>query len=127
MAYLSNLKWYKIEDENFEFVDNKPGVYIISTKQMFENMDAVDYVGQSIKLQDRIVEHFSNSEENIDLRNHIKKGYIINVYFSYIEKKYLDGVELYLYNHFDPPFNKNTPPSDEPVKCPVPIDLRKYQ
>ena len=125
MEYLPNVKWNEIKIQNIDVIKNKPGIYIFSTKQKIDNKYAVNYIGQSVNLQDRIINHFSDSEENKDLKRHIGKGYLMKISYTYIDEEYLDGVELFLYNYYKPTFNKQSPPGDKQISCNLP-NVRKY-
>lgn len=118
------IKWYKNLKRDASGIENKSGVYIFSTKQESDDRFAVDYVGKSENLKDRISYHLSDSEENSKLRNHLKKGYVTKISYAYVDKKYIGGLELYLYNRFEPPCNEIAPPADAEIECNIP-DVRK--
>lgn len=119
------MEWYKVTDRNFSVIPEKSGVYIISTLQKVDNKYAVNYVGQSKNLHERIVKHFSPSEENEQLKKHLAMRYGTKVNWAYVDESQLDGVEHFLCRCFKNLFNKNTPPGEKNIECNLP-DVRSY-
>ena len=117
--------WKKTVPPNFKSVPEKGGVYVISTRQADHEYEA-KYVGQTNNLRARAEEHWSKKEKNTKLREHIAEKYIMKFNYAEVEAgPERDGIELYLFNTFEPPFNQNTPAGKAPLSCTVP-DIRKY-
>lgn len=126
---MKNLEWKKKENlaKHFDFngVSEKAGVYIISTKQKSDNKYEVKYIGQAQNLKSRGTYHFSDNETNKQLKQHIANNYYMK--FSYAEvsvQQDRDGIELFLFNKFEPIYNNNTPPASIESPCSLP-DVRK--
>ena len=94
------------------------GIYRLSSAQ--EGGDGVFYVGQSDKLQRRLLEHLSNEEKNDCIKNRLKDT-------AYFKFALLDDendrlcAESYMYQEYDvdgngPPCNKKEP---EVVPCEI--------
>lgn len=120
------LAWKECDPETeFKNVSEKAGVYIISTKQKVDGAYEVKYVGQASNLKERAQQHWSKNEQNAELKNHIANRYAMK--FSYAElssQSERDGVELFLFKHFDPMYNKCTPSAKTPMACNLP-EVRK--
>ena len=115
------LKWKKTDVPNFDNVPVKPGIYIISTAQEEDNEYVVKYVGQADDLRSRVKEHFSKFEQNAELKAHIEQKYIMKFNYSEVDSQFdREGMELYMYNTYDPPFNHNPPPGKVVVQCTLP-------
>jgi excinuclease UvrABC nuclease subunit len=107
-------------------VPEKAGVYIISTSQEVDHSFVVKYVGQAANLRERTNEHWSKKEPNKELKEHIAEKYIMKFNYSEIESKSdRDGMELYIRELYDPPFNHNRPAGTTAIVCTVP-DVRKH-
>lgn len=118
---VEKLVWNKASPPNFDIVPEEAGIYVISTLQTFDNEYEVKYVGQASDLRARAKKHWSKNEENKALKAHLKKRYIIK--FSYAEvsmEENRDGMELFLYQTYDPPFNTNSPPGKTAIACTLP-------
>ena len=118
---MKSLKWMMTEPPNFRNVPEKPGVYIISTRQQVDHAYEVKYVGQADNLRARANEHWSKKELNKDLREHIAQDYAMKFNYSEVsDPEHRDGIELYMYNYYKPPFNTKPPPGETVVKCLLP-------
>ena len=111
------LDWYKLEPYR-KYVEKAPdanGVYALCTLQD-NNKYKVRYVGQG-NLADRLKYHLSDQEENESLKAHIAKGYTMKAVYARVSKKSERyGIELFLYNYFEPKYNRNAPPGDEEIE-----------
>lgn len=120
------LAWKKCDPETeFKNVSEKAGVYIISTK--LDGEYVVKYVGQASNLKERAQQHWSKNEQNDGLKKHIANGFVMK--FSYAElasQSDRDGVELFLFKHFDPVYNKCTPSAKISIACSLP-EVRKHK
>ena len=121
-----DLEWRYVTPHEFEDLPEVPGVYIISTLQRADDHYEVKYVGQAENLQARAKEHWSKHETNESLKKHIHEKFAMK--FSFLKvgsKEERDGLELYLYNTFDPLLNHRKPPGETPIKCDLPM-VRKH-
>lgn len=120
------LYWKKCDpNADFEPVPEKAGVYIISTKQQVDNKYEVKYVGQASNLKERAQQHWSKNEQNTELKKHIANGYAMQFSYAELPSQYeRDGVELFLFKHFEPKYNKCTPPAKTSLTCNLP-EVRK--
>lgn len=113
------LNWFKVSQNSLNLIENKSGIYVISV--LLKNGEyAAIYVGQSVRLKDRVVEHFSESETNVQLKDFLKKNYDFKISYAYREEKDLDGIEKYLIGAFRPLFNKQDGNGDERFRCSEP-------
>ena len=105
-----SLKWYKVEKMVFDNVPEEEGIYIISTKQSSDDKYEVKYVGQASDLKGRANEHWSDNEENEELKEHIGKKYAMKFSYAKVQSQNnRDGYEKFLYFEYDPIFNKIEP------------------
>ena len=120
------LKWKKTAPPNFDRIPEKAGIYILSTSQKENYEYEVKYVGQASDLKARINEHFSRNEKNKELKAHIDEQYIMKVNYSEVDSQSdREGMELYMYNLYEPPYNHKVPPGQVVVKCTLPAALKK--
>ena len=118
---MKSLVWKMTEPPVFKNVPEKPGIYIISTMQEVDHAFEAKYVGQADNLRARAMEHWSKNETNTKLKEHIAEKYIMKFNYSEIASQSdRDGMELYIYNKLNPPFNENIPPGESVVKCTLP-------
>ena len=118
---MKSIEWRFTEPPNFKNVPEKPGIYIISTRQEVDHAYEVKYVGQADNLRARVLEHWSKNEQNKALKDHIAEDYVMKFNYSLVESKpHRDGMELYMYNIYKPPFNLKLPKGEEVVKCKLP-------
>ena len=107
-----NLNWKQINPynrkSNLDNVTEKPGIYILSC-ELKNNTYKVVYVGQTLDLQRRLKEHLRDDEKNLGIKEYLDK-YCLKAVYAEVTSSNLDGVELYLYNKFDPKLNEQTPP-----------------
>ena len=124
------LKWKIAVPPKFNKIPDKPGIYILSTIQEVDQKYEVKYVGHADNLRVQAEEHWSKTESNKKLKDHIAEKYMMKLNYSLIESKEdREGMVLYLLKFFTPPFNVDfdkDAPTDKPVvKCTVPA-VRKY-
>jgi excinuclease UvrABC nuclease subunit len=122
------LKWRYVEPPKFSSVPEKPGVYIISTRQESDHQYEVKYIGQTANLHVRAKEHWSKKEPNKELSEHIEKHYIMKFNYALVDSTTdRNGMLSYMLDIFQPQFNRSSFRPDAPiVKCTVP-GVRKYQ
>ena len=113
------LNWFKASPSSLNLLDNKSGLYVISV--LLKNGEyAAVYVGQSVRLKDRVAEHFSENETNDELKDLLKRKYDFKISYAYLDEKDLDGAEKYLIGNLRPPLNKQDGNGDERIKCSEP-------
>ena len=117
--HIIELEWRSVTaPPDFEGVPERAGIYVISTLQKTDNSYEVKYVGQADNLYARAKEHWSKNEKNERLRKHIAEKYLMKFCFAQVSSQTdRDGLELYLYNLFDPLFNHDSPPAETVIKC----------
>ena len=114
------INWFKADAPEFDKVPKKPGIYIISTRQSNHEYE-VKYVGQAASLYDRVNEHWSKKEKNKELKQHIAEKFLMKFNYALIESQAeRDGMELYLYNYYQPQLNKDKPSGKTVISCTVP-------
>lgn len=87
-----------------KYITKSAGVYKIAVVKNNGEL-RVDYVGQSINLEERMLQHLSRNEENNELKNALEKFiYKINV-AEVSTQASRDAVERSLYDHYEPQFN----------------------
>lgn len=120
------LKWKFVKPPKLEAIPREPGIYIISTQQYHDDEYEVKYVGQTENLYERAKEHWSKKEKNKLLKRHIAERYVMKFSFSIVSlEKERDGLELFLYNTYSPPFNMNAPPGETVIRCTSLPEVRK--
>ena len=123
---LKRLDWKKTDPPHFDRVPERAGIYIISTVQDADNEYEVKYVGQANNLREHAKEHFSKKEQNKELKEHIDQKYMMKFNYSEVDSQSdRDGMELYMYELYAPPFNHNTPPGETVISCTVPAAVKK--
>ena len=95
-----------------KYVMKKPGNYMILVKQKNGNYRPI-YVGKAVNLEQRLLEHLSNSESNDCLKNHIKE-HILGIRYCYISSETnRQNVEHTLYKNYSHECNQNEPEGKE--------------
>ena len=123
---MKRLTWGKTEPPEFSHVPEKPGIYIISTRQEADHEFEAKYVGQADNLHVRAKEHWSKKEKNKELKDHIAEKYVMKFNYSIVDSKAeRDGMESYLCRILDPSFNHNSAPGKEEIICSLPA-VRKH-
>lgn len=93
-------------------VMNKSGNYMILVKQKNENYRPV-YVGKTVDLEQRLLEHLSNSESNPCLKKHVKE-HILGMRYCYVYSETdRQNVEYSLYKNYSHECNQNKPDGKE--------------
>ena len=121
------LKWKFVKPPKLDGITRESGVYTISTQQDNDGEFEVKYVGQADNLFERAKEHWSKNEKNEQLKKHIAEKYAMKFSFSVVSSKSdRDGLELFLYNTFDPPFNTKAPLCETIVRTTNLPEVRKH-
>ena len=124
---MTKLEWKKVNTSEFDRIPAAAGIYLISTLQDDDQYE-VKYVGQASDLRNRAKEHFSKEEKNKELKDHIAKKYVMKFTFSEVSSQLeRDGMELYLYQYFNPPYNEKAPPGKTVIKCSSLPRIKKYK
>ncbi|MCL2069861.1 MAG: hypothetical protein FWH19_02605 [Treponema sp.] len=107
---------------------DKPGVYIISTRQELDHEYEAKFIGQAANLRARAEEHWSRKEQNKELKEHISKHYLMKFNYAVVETPAeRNGMVSYMLDVFQPQYNAGSfRPDVVIVKCTVP-SVRKYK
>lgn len=113
---MKTLIWFDKKESKFDEIPQKQGVYVIAC-DCKNGKSCVVYTGQTDDLQRRTNQHWSDSEPNEDLKKAIAKyrGSFKVTYAKVDDSKDLDGIERYLFNHYQPQFTDRTPDA-EPIE-----------
>lgn len=106
MAYVSYRDYN--EDNVKTHVPEKGGVYIISVKLKNGGYKVV-YVGQSVDLKKRLLEHLRESEPNECLRTNVDKYYTVYKWIEIPTSNGRDNEEKYQINELNPTCNIKRP------------------
>jgi excinuclease UvrABC nuclease subunit len=98
-----------------EIPENLPGVYRLSYKDTDGNY-YVFYVGQSENIKKRLLEHISNSESNVCMRNYINSKECIFRYAKVNNDYVRNAAEKQMYKHYEPTCNEKEPEGREDVQ-----------
>lgn len=100
-----------------EYVPTGAGVYLLWVKLKNEKWKSI-YVGQATNLEERLLSHLSNSEENSCIKNNIL-NYIVGFEYAEVAEQYQrDGIEKFLYDTYGCECN-----SQDPGGTPIAINL----
>ena len=110
------LKWYGRYSYDEQTVKKgvlkKPGNYMIMVKLKNENFRPI-YVGQSNNLEERLLEHLSDSENNFCLKKHVK-DYTLGIRYCYANSETdRKNIEYTLYQNYSHECNQNIPDGRE--------------
>ena len=98
------MQWQNVDLRFLFLVPETSGVYVFTVGNQ------VVYVGQATNLQERIKQHFSDSETNSDLKAVIQHYRISVLYAEITGKTALNRAEFDLYNTYKPQCNQIAPP-----------------
>ena len=94
------------------------GVYLLWVQLEIEKWICF-YVGQALNIYDRFLDHLSNEEENECIKEQVSK-YVCGFEYTVISKQAdRDGIEKYLYDHY----NKFECNKVDPGGKPIPVNL----
>jgi excinuclease UvrABC nuclease subunit len=99
------------------YVPTSAGVYILLVKKVSGKWKRY-YVGQAKNLEQRLLDHLSDSEENECIRRKTKDK-IVGFRFAKVSRQNdRDGIEKFLYDEIDPKCNMEDPGGE-----PIPVNL----
>lgn len=98
------MQWQNIDPRFLFMIPETSGIYIFTVG------DQVVYVGQATNLQARIKQHFSESEQNTDLKNIIRHYRVSVLYTKVVDTSELCRIESALYYQYRPQCNQIAPP-----------------
>lgn len=102
-----------------KYVPTEAGVYLLWVKLKNGNWRCF-YVGRTRNLEERLLEHLSESEENECLENKAS-NYVCGFEYAKIAKQAdREGVEKFLYDHYGPECN-----TADPGGTPIQVNLPK--
>jgi excinuclease UvrABC nuclease subunit len=104
-----------------ENITEKAGVYIVSRYRSSDDKQEVKYVGKAEDLRKRAMQHWSESEENEDLKKCIHARVSIMFYYAEVSvDSDRDGIEAYLFQTFSPSCNTQEPQLEKPIPVNLP-------
>lgn len=84
------------------------GIYVIRVQKRDGSWPCI-YVGQALDISKRLLEHLSDAEKNVCLKNHVQ-DHVCGFHFAEVKKQSdRNDVERSLYNHYEPECNENEP------------------
>ena len=100
----------KYDEENVrKYTPTKPGVYLLWVKLKEGNKWKCFYCGLADNLEDRLLDHLSDSEKNERIKEEVKK-YVCGFEWAEVAKQSdREGIEKFLYDHYKPECNKVDP------------------
>lgn len=107
------INWSKVhskytESEVKKYVPTEAGVYLLWVKLNSEKWQCF-YVGQASDLEDRLLDHLSDHEENECIKNNVSE-YTCGFEYAKVSKQSdRDGIEKFLYDHYKPECNQINP------------------
>ncbi len=110
--------WIEVAEKDFDDLPETDAVYLIVIRNNDEKI--VFYTGQTININRRAKEHWSENEENGMIKNIISNyKERISLYYYLDHGNALDGHERFLFNHFEPQAQSRAPEIDEkPISLP---------
>lgn len=113
------LSWTKLTELSNNVIkdmtDNIPGVYRLSYRADDGNY-YVFYVGKAENIRKRLLDHLSESENNVCIRNYLATKKCFYRYAK-ITKDYIrDAAERQMYKKYEPSCNEKEPEGREDVK-----------
>jgi hypothetical protein len=90
----------KYDGKNSKYIPNKPGVYEIQGFHPESNTYTRKYVGQGKDLRQRFLEHLSENEQNVGLKDFLKSGRAFLRYSTWEDESARLDIEKGLYDQF---------------------------
>lgn len=114
------LTWFNAPVGRLYQIPTTSGLYIFTIQTHAGNTPI--YVGKAKNLYERMCQHVSNSEQNLDLKSYINNyPGIIRVYWAQAPySNDLDRMELYLFRRYNPYCNRIEPSADRTLVCNLP-------
>ena len=106
------------EEEVTRYVPSEAGVYVLWVKLNNGKWQCF-YVGQASDLEDRLLDHLYDSEENECIKNNVSRYTCGFEYAEVTKQKDRDGIEKFLYDHYKRECNKKDP-GGAPIKVNLP-------
>lgn len=122
---MKTLVWIDKREANFDEIPEKKDVYLIAC-DCKGGQSFVVYVGQTDDLKRRTKEHWSDNEQNKELKNAISKyKSAFKVTYAEVDSlNDLDGIEKYLFDYYNPHFTDRSPEAD-PIEVVLPDSVHK--
>ena len=122
---MKTLVWIDKREANFDEIPEKKGVYLIAC-DCKNGQSIVVYVGQTDDLKRRTKEHWSDNEQNKELKNAISKyKSAFKVTYAEVDSlNDLDGIDKYLFDYYNPQFTDRSPDAD-PIEVVLPGSVHK--
>ena len=100
--------WYLNDGNVQQNVPKQAGIYLLWVKLKTEKW-MCSYVGQAENLQERLLSHCSQDEQNDCIKNNVQ-NYISGYEFAEVPKQSdRDAIEKFLYDYYQPECNKQDP------------------
>ncbi|MCQ2801540.1 MAG: hypothetical protein MJ232_00300 [archaeon] len=118
-----NVVWNHLKKEEIDKLPNdKNGVYIF-VSELDEIYNLPMYVGKAKPFSERYSNHLSQDKEvNPELYNFlVNEDWVI--YFAEMDLNDYEGGEEYLFQSYDPEYNKNEPSLEKCVKINLPPEI----
>jgi excinuclease UvrABC nuclease subunit len=118
-----NISWSTFHEAYSEtsvktYVPTSAGVYLLWVK-LTNGKWRCFYAGQAKNLETRLLEHLGKDEENECIRKHVADHICGFEYASVALQKDRDGIEKFLYDHYEPECNQ-VDPGGEPIEVNLP-------
>lgn len=123
--FVKTLVWIDKREAKFDEIPEKKGVYLVAC-DCKNNKSIVVYVGQTENLRRRTKVHWSDNEQNKELKNAIAKyrSAFKVVYAEVDSLNDLNGIEKYLFDYYEPQFTDRRPDA-EPIEVVPPNSVQK--
>lgn len=100
-----------------QYAPTSAGVYLLWVKYKSGQWECF-YIGQASNLEDRLLDHLSDEEENNCIKENVK--YRSGFHYAKVGRESdRDGIEKYLYDHYSPECNK-VDPGGTPIRVNLP-------
>lgn len=112
--------WVLNSDSILRLTPKSSGVYIIWVSLKSGGLNC-RYVGQAMNLEERLLSHLSSAESNSCLKENTSQ-YVCKYCTAEVPRQNdRDGIELFLYQHYNPRCNNITPPGTTPIPVNLPL------
>ncbi len=101
-------------DSANEIPENLPGVYRLSYKGD-DGKYYVFYVGQATDIKSRLLQHLSDSESNMCIRNYLTRECSFR-YAKVINENVRNSAERQMYNYYEPSCNERKPDGNDEIQ-----------
>lgn len=107
------------ENEVKNYAPNEAGVYLLWVKLADGDKWKCFYAGQAKDLEKRLLEHLSDNEKNDCIKKKASNKVCGFEYAKVATQSDRDGIEKYLYDHYNPECNTQDP-GGKPIEVNLP-------